>query len=125
MIQENCLGRSACNFENVPCPRVFEIENHSCVDLKETIQLYGDHGANFNFAWDPSRGKGLKQNMEGLNSLGAMLDLLREVQAAMSKYVGVDDIKRNTPRLARSLSGVIPFSDASSSKHIITCGFSL
>ena len=44
--------------KNFPVPKVFEINNHACIDLIEVMHLVAGHGAKFNFAQNgKNRGK--------------------------------------------------------------------
>ena len=38
--------------KNFPIQEVFEVNNHACVRLKETILLAAEHRGGFDFAWD-------------------------------------------------------------------------
>lgn len=73
--------------KNFPSPRVFEIEGHACVSLKETIMLAAGHGAKFNFAWNPHTANKDedKRNKEGLNGTKAVDDLLEDCREAMKE----------------------------------------
>ena len=66
--------------KNFPSQRVFEIGDHACVDLKETVLLHAGHGADLNFGIDGRTGK---KNSEGLNGTQAMTDLIEDVRSAM------------------------------------------
>ena len=43
--------------KNFPSQRVFEIGDHACVDLKETVLLHAGHGADLNFGIDGRTGE--------------------------------------------------------------------
>ena len=43
--------------KNFPAPRVFEIDEHACVELKEVILIHAGFGAVFNFGVDRRVGK--------------------------------------------------------------------
>ena len=43
--------------KNFPSQRVFEIGDHACVDLKETVLLHAGHGAHLNFGIDGRTGE--------------------------------------------------------------------
>ena len=73
--------------KNFPVQRVFNIGNHACVSLKETIRLVAGHGAKFNFAYDARTGT---MNYDGLNGTKAVEDLLKDVIQAM-KEENLDD----------------------------------
>ena len=78
--------------KNFPVQKVFEINNHACVGLKETIRLAAGHGAKFNFAWDATENERERgRNHEGLNGTQAVKDLLRDVNEAMEVDEQVDD----------------------------------
>jgi hypothetical protein len=71
--------------KNFPAPKVFEINNHACVGLKETILLAAGHGANFNFAWNAAAIGESKRNFEGLNGTRAVHDLVHDVQTKLGE----------------------------------------
>ena len=78
-------------FKNFPAPRVFNIANHACVDLKEVIRLAAGHGAKFNFAYDPNRDPAPRRNMEGLNGTPAVDQLLDDILAEHIKDSGATE----------------------------------
>jgi hypothetical protein len=50
--------------KNFPVPKVFNLNNHACVGLEETIQIMAGCHRLFGFAWD---GCTQKPNKDGLN----------------------------------------------------------
>ena len=62
--------------KNFPVQRVFNIRNHACVSLLETILLVAGHGAEFNFAYNARTGS---RNYDGLNGTEAVTDLTSDV----------------------------------------------
>ena len=62
--------------KNFPSPKVFEIENHACVSLKEVFLLAAAHRGSFQFAWD---GWTETANEDGLNGTDATKRLVREI----------------------------------------------
>ena len=73
--------------KNFPVQRVFNIGNHACVSLLETILLAAGHGAKFNFAYDA---RTRTRNYDGLNGTEAVEDLMKDVIKAM-KEENLDD----------------------------------
>ena len=78
--------------KNFPAPRVFEIDEHACVDLKEVILIHAGFGAVFNFGVDRRFGKShssecddIRTNTMGLNGTKAMSDLIEDVISAMDR----------------------------------------
>ena len=78
-------GKDACHFftdgnhsilKNFPVQEVFEVNNHECVRLKETILLAAGHRGGFDFAWDGRLG--IEGSSDGLNRTRAVQDLLKE-----------------------------------------------
>ena len=51
--------------KNFPVQEVFEVNNHACVRLKETILLAAGHCGGFDFAWDGRLG--IEGSIDGLN----------------------------------------------------------
>ena len=73
--------------KNFPVPKVFNLNNHACVGLEETIRVMaGDHGL-FEFAWD---GHAQKPNRDGLNGTNAVADFVNDIFEAM-KSDGLSD----------------------------------
>ena len=73
--------------EHFPVQRVFNIRNHACASLLETILLVAGHGAEFNFAYNA---RTEERNYDGLNGTEAVADLTRDVIKAM-KEENLDD----------------------------------
>ena len=71
---------------NFPCPRVFEIDGHACVSLKESIQIMAGHHGDFQFAWDCEEGE---RNEEGLNGSAAAAHLVGDVTLALNNGNGL------------------------------------
>lgn len=69
---------------NFPCPRVFSIDGHACVSLKESIQIMAGHHGNFEFIWDAVDGK---RSVEGLNGLGAATAVVLDVEQVLGEKV--------------------------------------
>jgi hypothetical protein len=82
--------------KNFPSPKVFGKANHACVDLKETIILAAAHGAEFNFAFDPTKPEACQRNEEGLNGTEAASDLIKDVREAMDKDPGLSELDRKS-----------------------------
>lgn len=68
--------------KNFPTPKVFVIDNHACVSLKEAFLLAAAHRGDFQFAWD---GRTKTANKDGLNGTRATADLLREINEKLKK----------------------------------------
>jgi len=81
---------------NFPVPKVSDINNHACADLKETILLAAGHGAKFNFAWDPTRPAGALRNTDGLNGTKAVRDLLKDIIEAQKRDGHDDEVVKAT-----------------------------
>ena len=73
--------------KNFPVQRVFNIGNHACVSLLETIILVTGHGAEVNFAYNA---RTEKLNNDGLIGTKAVADLTRDVIKAI-KEENLDD----------------------------------
>ena len=73
--------------KNFPVQQVFNIRNHACVSLLETILLVAGHGAKFNFAYNARTGT---RNYDGLNGTEAVEDLMKDVIKA-TKEENLDD----------------------------------
>ena len=73
--------------KNFPVQQVFNIGNHACASLLETILLVAGHGAEFNFAYND---KTEETNYDGLNGTKAVADLTRDVVKA-TKEEKLDD----------------------------------
>ncbi len=73
--------------KNFPIPEVFNINNHACVSLQETIRIMAGHHGLFGFAWD---GRTKEPNKDGLNGTQAMADLVNDIVDAM-KMDGLSD----------------------------------
>ena len=58
-------GGSHSILKNFPLQEVFEVNNHACVRLKETILLAAGHCGGFHFAWDGCLG--MEGSSDGLN----------------------------------------------------------
>ena len=100
------------------------IGKHACADLKEVLQIAAGHGANSNFAWDPSGGEGMERNAEGLNGQNATTDLLEGACAAISSTKTLMRLKERGKRLAGRAFEVTHSSGASPSKRTTVHGFS-
>ncbi len=83
-------GKDACRFftdgshsilKNFPFQEVFEVNNHTCVRLKETILLAARHRSGFEFAWDGRMG--MEGSSDGLNRTRAVQDLVKDIEAEM------------------------------------------
>ena len=90
--------------KNFPVQQVFEIGNHACVSLKETVLLMAGHGADYNFGID---GKTGERNNEGLNGTEAMTDLIEEVRKRMEDS-GID----HQLRIRTSIGWLLFWSDS-------------
>jgi hypothetical protein len=66
--------------KNFLVPKVFNLNNHACVGLEETIQIMAGHHGLFGFAWD---GRTQKPNRDGLNGTKAVADLVNDIVGAM------------------------------------------
>ena len=68
--------------KNFPVSRVFNIGNHACVSLRETICMMAAHQGGFQWAWD-----GLKKefNTEGLNGTKSVRKLIKRVRRELKK----------------------------------------
>ena len=64
-----------------PVQEVFEVNNHACVSLKETILLAAGHCSGFDFAWDGRLG--MEGSSDGLNSTQAVQDLIKDIEVEM------------------------------------------
>ena len=73
--------------KNFPVQRVFMIENHACVSLRETILIMAAHHGGFEYAHD---GATKKDNRSGLNGSRAVGDLQVDVMKQLRK-VGVKE----------------------------------
>jgi hypothetical protein len=73
--------------KNFPVPKVFNLNNHACVGLEETIQIMAGHHRLFGFAWD---GHTQKPNKDGLNGTQAVADLVNDIVDAL-KSDGLSD----------------------------------
>ena len=73
--------------KNFPVPKVFNLNNHACVGLEETIQIMAGHHGLFGLACD---GHTQKPNRDGLNGAKAVADLVNEIFDAM-KSDGLSD----------------------------------
>jgi hypothetical protein len=62
--------------KNFPVPKVFNLNNHACAGLEETIQVMAGHHGFFGFAWD---GHTKKWNRDGLNRTKAVADLVNDI----------------------------------------------
>ena len=93
IMRQTLLEGSYSVLKNFPVPRVYEIGNHACVDLKEVILLAAGHGAKFNFAWNARKGA---RNNEGLNGTQAVTDLITDCIEAMGDAKVDAETTRNT-----------------------------
>ena len=66
--------------KNFPVPKVFNLNNHACVGLEETIRIMAGHHGLFGLAWD---GRTQKPNKDGLNGTQAVADLVNDIVDAM------------------------------------------
>jgi hypothetical protein len=66
--------------KNFPVPKVFNLNNHACVGLEETIRIMAGHHGLFGLAWD---GCTQKPNNDGLNATQAVADLVNDIVDAM------------------------------------------
>ena len=66
--------------KNFQAQRVFEIGDHACVDLKETVFIHDGHGDDLNVGNEGHTGK---RNDKGLNGTQATTDLIEDVKTAM------------------------------------------
>ncbi len=73
--------------KNFPVPKVFNVNNHACVGLEETIRIMAGHHGLFGFAWD---GRTQMPNRDGLNGTKAVADLVNDIFDAM-KSDGLSD----------------------------------
>ena len=71
--------------KNFPVQEVFEVNNHACVSLKETILLAAGHCGGFDFAWDGRLG--MKGPSDGLNRTRAVADLITDIEDAMREAI--------------------------------------
>ena len=67
--------------KNFPVQEVFEVNNHACVRLKETILLAAGHRGGFDFAWDGRLG--IEGSIDGLNRTRAVQDLIKDIEVEM------------------------------------------
>ena len=79
--------------KNFPLPKVFNLNNHACVGLEETIQIMAGHHGLFEFAWD---GHTQKPNKDGLNGTQAMADLVNDIVDALKRDGLSDESIRET-----------------------------
>ena len=79
--------------KNFPAPRVFEICNHACVDLKEALLHLFGHGV-----WPKWAKECGSRNKDELNGTKAMNDLIDEVEKAMEAD-GVDEETRANTKI--------------------------
>ena len=87
--------------KNFPVQEVFEIDNHACVSLIETIRIMAGHGAKFCFAVDEQNrtregSDGTNRNREGLNGTKAMDDLIDGINEAMMEAKENEGIRTKT-----------------------------
>ena len=73
--------------KNFPVPNVFNINNHACVSLEETIKIMAGHHGLFEFAWD---GRTKEPNQDRLNGPQAMANLINDIVDAR-KMDGLSD----------------------------------
>ena len=66
---------------NFPVPKVFTIDNHACVSLKEVIRILAGHDGDFEFLFDVEKGR----STDGLNGTVAADELLEKVKEAIMK----------------------------------------
>ena len=62
--------------KNIPHQRVFTIDNHACVSLRDTFCLMAGYFGGFQFAWD---GRTRSRNTEGLNGTQGVGELIKEI----------------------------------------------
>ena len=67
---------------NFPVNRVFNIGNHACVSLRETIGMMAAHHGGFSFAWD---GITKTRNREGLNGSKAVKKLVKKIRRQLTE----------------------------------------
>jgi hypothetical protein len=67
--------------KNFPVPKVFNLNNHACVGLEETIQIMAGHLGLFGFAWD---GHTQKPNRDGINGTKVVADIINDTVDAMN-----------------------------------------
>ncbi len=87
--------------KNFPVQEVFEIDNHACVSLIETIRIMAGHGAEYCFAVDEQNrtregSDGTNRNREGLNGTKAMDDLIDGINEAMKEAKENEGIRKKT-----------------------------
>ncbi len=87
--------------KNFPVHEVFEIDNHACVSLIETIRIMAGHGAEYCFAVDKQNrtqegSDGTNRNREGLNGTKAMDDLIDGINEAMKEAKENEGIRTKT-----------------------------
>ena len=68
--------------KNIPHQRVFTIDNHACVSLRETFCLMAGYFGGFQFAWN---GRTRSQNTEGLNGTLGVAQLMNEILEGLKK----------------------------------------
>jgi hypothetical protein len=73
--------------KNLPVPKVFNLNNHACVGLEETIQIMAGHHGLFGLACD---GHTQKPNRDGLNGTKVVTDIVNDIVDAM-KSDGLSD----------------------------------
>ena len=61
---------------NFPSPKVFSIDDHACVSLKESIRILAGQRGGFEFIWDAQKEK---RNSNGLNGTEAARKLCTEI----------------------------------------------
>lgn len=93
--------------KNFPVQEVFEVNNHACVSLKETIMLAAGHRGGFNFAWDGRTG--MEGSMDGLNGTRAVKDLVTDIEAAMRKAMENEEPDQQAEKIKRTSKGYVYF----------------
>ena len=96
-------------FQNLPAQRVFDVAQHACVSLIETIFVMLGHGADFNFARKPcpNGGNDPVRNSEGLNGTAAAEKMVNDVVAALEQAEWTNEQIKST-----YIGWIIPWSDA-------------
>jgi len=72
---------------------VFNLNNHACVGLEETIRMMAGHQGLFGLAWD---GHTQKAKRDGLNGIQAIPNRVFDIFDAMKSYQLSDESIRET-----------------------------
>jgi hypothetical protein len=89
--------------KNFPVQEVFEVNNHACVSLKETILLAAGHRGGFDFACDGR--PGMEGSRDGLNGTRAVQDLVKDIEAAMREAIREKEPDKPQGDIERDIKG--------------------